>query len=350
MRYSVSLSLVSVLLGAVLFIPSVGRARPLREAASPSSAWPQEADFAVLGVPTGPVGAVALAGVDPPAIYLGGAEGLFCSSDGGDTWDLVSRELRYPHVLLVDPADSSRLYAARRDYASFLPLPAVYRSDDHGHTWKQLVAGLGEERIFALAADPLHRGVLYAGSWAGRIYKTTDGGEHWLPIPAGAVRPCPACAPSTVGQLLVSPVDGAVYALETYGGTFRSGDGGTKWEQVNGDSGWLAVDTERGDLYLAGRRLQRSTDGGKTWADLSAGLPFNPTTGAYAAYWVAVNPSPLVLYTRYHRSTDAGVTWEPLGTPAYFVPRLLLPGDRPAVYGSVNGQAARYLEGVLGVP
>lgn len=349
MRYTISLSL-ALLLGAVLFIPSVGKARPLWGMAPLAWASPQEADFAVLDVPTGPVGAVALARDDPPTVYLGGAEGLFRSSDSGETWTLVSRELRYPHVLLVDPADASRLYAARRDYASFLPLPAVYRSDDCGQTWRRLANGLGEDRIFALAVDPLHRDVLYAGSWAGRVYRTADRGEHWLPVPSGVVRPCPACAPSTVGQLLVSSVDGALYALETYGGTFRSTDGGGTWERVNGDSGWLAVDTTRGDLYLAGRRLQRSTDGGMTWTDLSAGLPFNPDTGTFAVYWVAVNPTPLVLYTRYHRSVDAGVTWEPLETPASFVPRLLLPGAQPAVYGSANGQAARYLEALLNTP
>jgi hypothetical protein len=152
-------------------------------------------------------------------------------------------------------------------------------------------------------------------------------------------------APSTVGQLLVSPVDGTLYALETYGGTCQSTDGGTTWRQVNRDSGWLAVDAARGDLYLAGRRLHCSRDGGRTWADLSAGLPYNAGLGSYAIYWIAVNPDPRVLYTRYHRSTDGGSTWAALETPAAFVPRLLLPGPRPAVYGSVNGQVARYQEG-----
>jgi hypothetical protein len=344
------LGLASLLLGAAGLVPGTGKPRPAWWSASPFPTRPEEPDFAVLAAPTGPVGAAAATPDDavPGAastVYLGGAEGLFGSTDEGATWDLRSRELRYPHILLVDPADPARLYAARRDLISFLPMPAVYRSDDGGYTWKRLLNGLGEERVFALALDPFHRDTLYAGSWAGRVYKTEDGGEHWQALPSGAVRPCPACTPSTVGQLLVSPVDGALYALEAYGGTFQSTDGGGTWQQIHLDGGWLAVDPVRGDLYLAGRRLQHSRDGGRTWTNLSAGLPFNAGTGSYAAYWVAVNPAPLVLYTRYHRSSDGGNRWEPLETPATFVPRLLLPGARPAVYGSVNGQAARYQEG-----
>ncbi len=344
MRGTVLVSLALLLLGAIVLAPPEGKTRPLWWSTALAAEGEGGAAFTVLAVPTGPVGAVAAAPQDALTLYLGGAEGLFRSTDGGETWDCLSQELRYPHVLLVDPAAPARLYAARRDLASFLPLPGVYRSDDGGYTWKRQLNGLGEERIFSLALDPRHPGTLYAGSWAGRIYRTADGGERWQPVPSGVLRPCPTCSPSTVGQLLVDPRDGALYALETQGGTFRSTDGGKSWTQINADSGWLALDAQRGDLYLAGRRLQRSTDGGKSWADLSAGLPFSPATGSYIAFWVGVNPSPLVLYTRYHRSTDGGATWEPLEVPASFVPRLLLPAESPAIYGSVNGQAGRYRE------
>lgn len=347
---SMALGMTLLLLGAVVLAPPGGKLRLLWWSESLAAEGAGEPLFSVLSVPTGPVGAVAVAPHDALTLYLGGAEGLFRSTDGGETWDCLSRELRYPHVLLVEPANPARLYAARRDLASFLPLPGVYRSDDGGYTWKRLLSGLGEERIFSLALDPLRPGTLYAGSWAGRIYWTADGGERWQPIASGVLRPCPACSPSTVGQLLVDPRTGALYALETYGGTFRSTDGGKSWTQINADSGWLALDAQRGDLYLAGRRLLRSTDGGKTWADLSAGLPFSPATGSYVTFWVGVNPSPLVLYTRYHRSTDGGATWEPLDIPAAFVPRLLLPADFPVIYGSVNGQAGRYREAQNGTP
>jgi len=342
MRSTIPYRLALLLLGLAGLDPHAAQTRSDWWAVSPRPLWPAKGEFSVLSLPTGPIGAAAVDPADTRVLYLGGAEGLFRSLNGGDTWDLLSRELRYPHVLLVDPADRLCLYAARRDVHSFLPMPAVYRSDDGGYSWQRLVRGLGEERIFSLALDPFHKGTLYAGSWAGRIYKTQDHGAHWRPLSAGVVRLGPAAVPATVGQLLVSPVDGSVYALQTYGGTAKSTNGGVTWEQIHEDGSWLAVDAARGDLYLAGRRLQRSDDGGQTWADLSVGLPFNAGTGSYAVYWVAVNPDPLVLYTRYHCSTDGGITWIALETPATFIPRLLLPGARPAVYGSVNGQTARY--------
>ena len=310
----------------------------------------REAEFALLGVPTGPVGAIAVALQDPLTLYLGGAEGLFHSSDGGETWALLSQELRYPHTLLVDPDNPPCLYAARRDLASFLALPGVYRSNDGGATWQERSAGLGEERIFALAPDPHRAGALYAGSWAGRVYKTVDGAEHWTLASPEPVQPRPQRAAGTIGQLLVSPLDGALYALEAYTGTFRSTDGGATWVQISDDGGWLAIDPLRGDLYLAGRRLQRSTDGGATWKNLSRGLPYDPRTGAYTTAWIGVNPQPLTLYTRFHRSTDGGATWQRLEAPTSFVPRLLQPGERPVIYGSVNGRAGRYLEASRGSP
>ncbi len=316
----------------------------------------KEAQFSVLGVPTGPVGAVAIDPLHPSTLYMGGSQGLFRSTDGGASWALLSQELRYPHTLLVDPSDSTRLYAARRDVASFLPLPGIYRSTDGGLTWHRFAVSPDDDRIFALAVDPLHHGTLYAGSWAGLVFKSTDGGERWTRPSPEPVRRCAQCAAGTVGQLLVNPLDGAVYALESYAGTFRSDDGGAHWTQVNGEGSCMAIDPMRGTLYLAGRRLQSSGDGGKTWADLSAGLPYDPQTGAYATYWIAVSADPPVLYTRYHRSTDGGATWQRLQAPAAFLPRLLVPAQQVdnagqvSIYGSMNGQAGRYDETVIETP
>jgi len=298
--------------------------------------------FSILPVPTGPAGAAAVDPHDAALIYLGGSEGLFRSADGGATWTRLSPDLRYPHVLLVDPFDSSQLYAARRDLTSFLPLPGVFRSTNGGVTWEKRTTGLGTERIFALAVDPHRQGMLYAGSWAGRVYKSVDGGDTWFLAASEPVRATPRDAAGTVGQLLISPVDGALYAVEAYGGTFKSTDGGATWQQVNTDGGWLAIDPQHGTLYLAGRRLQCSDNGGRTWIDISSNLPYNPQTGVYATYWVGVVPEPLVLYTRYHRSMDGGVSWEQLETPANFVPRLLVLGPVPTLYGSINGQTGRY--------
>ncbi len=297
----------------------------------------------VLEIASGPVGAVAVDPHDGRRLYLGGAEGLFHSTDGGRNWSLWSRQLLYPHILLVDPFDPTRLYAARRDLASFLPMPGVYCSDDGGQTWKRFTAGLAEERIFALAVDPGRRDVLYAGSRMGRVYRSVDGGEHWSPASPEPLRRCPTSISPPVGHLLVHPLDGALYAsLSPDGGTFRSTDGGKTGEMVHGDGGYLAVDALRGDLYLAGRRLQRSTDGGRTWEDLSAGLPYDPRRGLFLSGWIAVEPAGGRLYTRYHRSTDGGKTWERLGWKAGFVPRLLVAGPVPTLYGSFNGRAGCY--------
>lgn len=352
MRRLLPCTLAMLLLGTVMLTRQKGEAATrwwlaFRAAQQQLLEQPQ---FSVLPLATGPVGSLAVDPHDPHSLYLGGTEGLFFSTDGGAHWSLLSRELRYPHVLLVDPHDPNRLYAALRDFATFLPRPGVYRSSNGGLTWERLTDGLGEERVFSLALDPLQRDTLYVGGWAGRIYRSLDGGAHWERVSAQPMRACPRCAPGTVGQLLVSPVDGALYAVGDYSGTFRSTDGGTSWTLLNGDSGQVAVDPLRGDLYLAGRRLQRSSDGGQSWEDLSAGLPYDPRAGTYATFWIAVHSDPLVLYTRYYRSLDGGTTWERLQTPLTFIPRMLLPGVQPSIYGSVSGQAGRYDDVLAAAP
>jgi photosystem II stability/assembly factor-like uncharacterized protein len=70
-------------------------------------------------------------------------EGLFRSTDGGDTWSKVSGTLN-SHLpsgtitsLVADPGNMSRFYAG-------IPGQGIYVSTDAGNTWKLLTTGLGE--------------------------------------------------------------------------------------------------------------------------------------------------------------------------------------------------------------
>lgn len=64
-------------------------------------------------------------------------------------------------------------------------------------------AGHSAGRIAALATDPTHRGVVYAGAAGGGVFRSTDGGRTWTPIADGL----PALS---VGALAVAP-DGALW-------------------------------------------------------------------------------------------------------------------------------------------
>jgi photosystem II stability/assembly factor-like uncharacterized protein len=190
--------------------------------------------------------------------------------------------------------------------------------------------------------------VLYAGSREGLILKSTDAGETWTP--AGDERPAlEGIPPRTVTGLLVHPRSGTLYAVEEQMGTFKSADGGRTWAAVHRGSGYLTVDAESGALYLAGRALWRSRDGGETWQDISGDLPIHQRTLSRLLTWVGVGSDPAVLYVqRYHlqvfRSTDGGETWTSLGTQVRFVPREIQAGPNAVLYGSSEGTLARYVE------
>ena len=59
-------------------------------------------------------------------------------------------------------------------YAS--SLGGIHRSGDGGSTWEQRNTGILDNDLFALTMDQKNTSILYAGSYAGMVYKTTDAG------------------------------------------------------------------------------------------------------------------------------------------------------------------------------
>jgi photosystem II stability/assembly factor-like uncharacterized protein len=83
------------------------------------------------------------------------------------------------HVVLIDPDDPSRVYAAGDS--------GLYRSDDAGQTWEPASQGLPDGGVAALALDPRQPRRLYAAAATGALYLTEDGASSWRALP-GAVR------------------------------------------------------------------------------------------------------------------------------------------------------------------
>lgn len=248
------------------------------------------------------IGAVAVAPSDPNVLYVGtgqvaprydiqAGDGVYRSEDGGKSWHAAGlKDSRHIGRILVDRKDpDTALVAAVGPLFGPGGERGVYLTTDGGTHWKRTLYIDDSTGAVSLARDPQTPEVVYAAAWEWRnypwlsyftpvtgphsgIYKSTDGGRTWKHLtgngfPSGSLgRIGLAVAPGTHGQRVYATVDSS-----ESGGIYSSSDGGAHWQRVNPDSGltdWyfdrMAVVPGKPDsLYLTGRSLARSDDGGR---------------------------------------------------------------------------------------
>jgi hypothetical protein len=97
------------------------------------------------------------------------------------------------------------------------------------------------------------------------IYRTVDGGRHWVPIDSGLTNPDGTISSVVNGLWLDQAHAATVLASTEFGGTFRSTDGGNSWTNVDRTEATQFAQAGT-TLYLATLRgIMRSTDDGATW-------------------------------------------------------------------------------------
>lgn len=128
-----------------------------------------------------------------PVWKEGGDRGLYKTTDGGETWNLIKSVSQYTgcNEVVIDPRDSKVLYAAFHQrmrkvftYIGGGPESALFKSTDGGTSWKQLGGGLpsGELGRIGIAISPVNPDVIFAVVEArenGGIYRSTDRGANW---------------------------------------------------------------------------------------------------------------------------------------------------------------------------
>ncbi len=227
--------------------------------------------------------------------------GIFRSTDGGDHWQRVSRGgLGGAKVIDLVAGPPSTLYAVTETGAP--SGHGLLRSTDGGAHWRPAGQGLPAD-FLALAADP-HGTAVYAGSVTAGVLRSEDAGATWA-VSNHGLRALPA------SSVLADPKRPGIAYLTLFSetGLWKTGDGGASWRETGGLTGFpllLAIDPQHpATLYLSDQSLQRSRNGGRAWETL--GPP---------AKLLAVDPGqPAVLYRylafpqKVERSTDGGKTW-----------------------------------------
>ena len=278
---------------------------------------------------------------DPNRCYICYTDiGFARSLDGGKSW--ISSRQGCPwentwYGIVCDPERPGVIYAA---CSNVHDIPhstyttgerrrgpgGVCLSTDYGATWTPISQGLPEAPVTSIVLDPTSAAdarTLYVASIGHGVYKSTDGGQHWVAKSKGLG------APENMQVWMVERYhDGTLYACVT---SSRVGS----------------------DFPTVGTGLYRSSDGGENWEHLTASLPLGWPTG------FAVHPdNPDVIYLcascgwtcqtgGLYKTTDGGRTWSCLfnkqspdylgrGLESFFV--RLHPDDPETVYYSTGTQ------------
>lgn len=186
-------------------------------------------------------------------VWAAGHDVLARSSDGGSTWRDV-RPSGLPsldvHGFAVDPRDPTRLLAA-------IAGEGLFRSTDGGESFRLVSREVGPG-VTALAILP--NGRLLAGDMATNTLATSDdGGATWESV----VR-------ARVMGLAVDPAD-TKRVLASGRGVLLSTDAGATWRQTltldagTGPVAWSKSDPGTAFVVALDHSLYRSDDAGATW-------------------------------------------------------------------------------------
>jgi len=141
------------------------------------------------------VHAVCVSPAAPGKAFLALRMGLFCSDDGGKSWEDLgigrhAAHLRYGRDIVVAPWDANVMYACVADAARG-QAGRLYRSGDQGQNWAQFDHGIEvRSTMMAVALNPDDPEQAHCVTRLGQSFGTLDGGRSWreflLPEGAGA--------------------------------------------------------------------------------------------------------------------------------------------------------------------
>ena len=299
------------------------------------------------------IGALCLDPNDPATLYVGTGEangavdtydgaGLFRTRDGGTTWEhLGLAETRRIARVAVDPSDSRRIYvAAMGGQFSTGPDRGLYRSEDAGASWQQVLSVNDSTGACEVVLNPAHPETLFCATWerirrptyrrvsgpGSGIWRSIDSGDSWqrlaagLPTPTDSVgRIALAVAPSRPTTVYAQIIGGPPLGLNGLG-MYRTLDGGATWARRDlsnfrnafGGFGWyfgdMAVDPQNPNrVYAMGVDFRASSDGGANFTTI-LGSGTTATHVDQHAIWIdPANPF------RIYLGNDGGFYWSLVG-------------------------------------
>ncbi len=254
---------------------------------------------------------------DESRLYAGAAGQFMRSDDGGATWVSVASGIHPDQQDLVfDPNDSARIYLANDG--------GVYRSGDAGATWFFASGNMRTSQLYDLDICERDSDVVGCGAQDNGIYyRDVAGVWHHLPFGWDGT------------QAAVDPTDPAIFYFSGQNGITnnnlsRSTDGGVTVTPLgttglSGGSPWVTIikldprdpipdPANNRVLFVCGiNQLFRSTNGGTSWQQVNGfgRKPFTTDGTITALEFATSDPSILYLGTStgaLYRATEGGVS------------------------------------------
>lgn len=131
-------------------------------------------------VPFGTLTTISESPIKFGLIYVGSDDGnIQISKDGGYSFSLLNKGLPkglYVSRVVASAFNEARVYVTLNGYRNDHFNAYVYRSDDYGTTWKQIMKDLPVEPVNVIKEDVTNENILYVGTDGG-LYVSTDAGN-----------------------------------------------------------------------------------------------------------------------------------------------------------------------------
>ncbi len=287
---------------------------------------------------------------NPDVVYVGanywtGKFGVYRTTNGGDHWQLVTREDNWERgwrpqegtqrveSMAMDPANPTRLIWGET---------GLFQTLDGGDTWHQIYTneipsgsyawqgrGLEVTGVYDIEVDPTKPDIVYFAYGDISFFRSEDSGQTFTRSIGGLDL-------STVNsffRIAIDPEDTSIlYAGRgrwywNTGEVVKSVDGGRNWITIgNPDNGLpdarvfdLVLDysspVESRTIYVASYEegIYKSIDGGNNWVAINEGID---ASEGYCTRSIAIDPSnPMVLYAGFdqggglYKTEDGGMNW-----------------------------------------
>ena len=231
----------------------------------------------------------------------------------------------------------------------------ILRSDDEGQTWQP--SSSGTENIayssalhdFAFSPDFATDRIVFAATWGG-LFRSTDGGQTWPWVSRLYTGPF-----GSIGSVAVAPdfgSSGHVLATSGWGGVYVSQDGGIHWTAnysmpVSGPVAYSPAFADDGTAFVTGwYGLYRTADEGASWAHvLTATITSLAVSPGFAA-----DGTVLAGGYEVYISHDGGTSWISVTlpitsvlisdlavSPEFATDQTVFAGTSAGLYGSYDG-------------